>query len=222
MTLKERFINWVEKRDKKMQEQDELRSRQFRKGGYHRFFEGYTEYTVLKPNGKEKIVRVYTAAYYKAALSTPLYALCRLGYIVLCVAAVIFMLSATTRDIGCNYVWYVNVPVSLSFPAIFATCWCSVSAALADREMKLRHMRTIHKILPIAAIIAAGTYMLSAISMLIFMLIHLPDTEGTLYSLLMLLVSCICTLAIWFIENHVTYNMVENPVEPQPGGVEIR
>jgi len=197
MTFKERFIEWAEKRDKKITEQDSLMSRFRRNRSYHRYFEGYTEYTPIDEKGRMKIVREYTGSYYRADLSTPMYALARGGAILLWLASAVCMVTATIGDYPYNYTWYVTAAEALGFPNT--------------------HSATVY-----IAFIGAAVHLLSAINMCINIFITSSQANaGIWWGPVRMAVASGCFLACGLIEKHINYEVLENPVKPGPGGVEI-
>lgn len=223
MTLKERFIAWAEKRDKKITEQDSLMSRFRRNRSYHRYFEGYTEYTQLNEKGTLKIVRVYTGQYYRDTLSTPMYALARIGAILLWAASAFCMVSATIGNFPYNYTWYVTVAEALGFPALAALMIAVFAAALQERKLKIRQYRTTHVWTVYIAFIGAAIHLLTAINMCINIFITgLQAEPGIWWGPVRMVMACICFLACGLIEKNISYESLENPEKPRPGGIEIQ
>lgn len=222
MTLKERFIAWAEKRDRKMTEQDSLMSRFRRNRSYHRYFEGYTEYTRVDSKGRLKIVREYTGQFYRASLSSPLYALARGGAIVLWAISAFCMISATIGNYPYNYTWYVTVPEALGFPALVALMIAVFSAALQERNLKIRQYRTTHTATVFIAFIGAAVHLLTAIAMFINIFITGSQAmSGIWWGPVRMVIASICFLACALIEKNISYDSMENPNKPGPGGIEI-
>lgn len=221
MTTKEKFINWVEKKDRQQQEQDAARIHLLRNRKYHSYFKGYTEYIETKPNGKTKIRRVYTGVYHRVALDNMLYAILRVGYIVLWFVMAVCQISATFADFGYNYTWYATIPQAFGFPVSFCLMVWSFSAALADRNLKIKDYKTCHQTLPRTALVAAAIHTVAALSMGLYLILNLPVPDGALFPPLKLLAAAVCALAIGLIERSLVYERVENPVKPEPGGIEI-
>lgn len=221
MTTKEKFINWIEKKDRQQREQDAARAHLLRNRKYHEYFKGYTEYIETKPNGKTKIRRVYTGVYHRVALNNWLYALLRGGYVVLWFVLAVCQISATFADFGYNYTWYATVPQAFGFPVSFCLMVWTISAALADRNLKLKDYKTYHQTLPRAALAAAVIHALSALSMGLYLILNHPVPEGALLPPLKMLIAAACALGIGLMERSMAYERIENPVKPEPGGIEI-
>lgn len=222
MTLKERFIAWTEKRDKKLVEEEAV-SRLYRKNRrYHRYFEGYTEYTRMDIKGTLRIERVYTGSYYSAHLSTALYALTRIGYIILALIAAYCDISATITNYPYNFTWYCTVPEALGFPLTFGLIMAVVSTALAERKLKIRQYRTIHTTKVYLGYIGAGVHLVTMITMIINILITgSAATPGIWWGPVKMLAAAICFTIVAICEKKTEYDVLENPVKPEPGGIEI-
>lgn len=76
--------------------------------GYHRFFEGYTEYRT-EENGKRKLHRVYTANWYACELDAGKRKFLRLLYALLTSASLALFFLSGTRELASNS----SVPVIL-------------------------------------------------------------------------------------------------------------
>jgi len=197
-------------------------SRFRRNRSYHRYFEGYTEYTPIDEKGRMKIVREYTGSYYRADLSTPMYALARGGAILLWLASAVCMVTATIGDYPYNYTWYVTAAEALGFPFLVALMIAVFSAALAERRLKIRQYRNTHSATVYIAFIGAAVHLLSAINMCINIFITSSQANaGIWWGPVRMAVASGCFLACGLIEKHINYEVLENPVKPGPGGVEI-
>lgn len=221
MKTKEKFINWIEKKDRQQREQDAARAHLLRNRKYHSYFKGYTEYIETKPNGRTRIRRVYTAPYRRVALNNWLYALLRGGYVVLWFVMAICQISATFADFGYNYVWYATLPQAVGFPVSFCLMVWVFSAALAERKLKLKDYKTYHQTLPRTALVGAAVHALAAVCMGIYLILNLPISDGSLMPPLYMLIASACALGIGLMERSTVYERVENPVKPEPGGIEI-
>ena len=92
---------------------------------YHRFFEGYSEFTVPTPNGKGyKIQRVYTGNTYRQDLTKGQRGLLRVLYVVLFVCAVYLFVSCAVLPLPSNSTWYVTLPQAVSLPFLFWIANC--------------------------------------------------------------------------------------------------
>jgi len=222
MTVKERFIQWVEKLDRRQREQDSISSRYKRNRKYHSHFEGYTEYPQLQADGHVRIVRVYTGAYYRADRSNASYILSRIGYILLWALAVYCQVSAALTDQGYNYRWYVTVPEALGFPAAFLMMIMVFSAALCERKMLIRQYKRIHKRMPLIAFIGACILLVTAVCMTVYILSNAASAvTGIWIPPVKMLIASVCFIAIWFLERRIDYETIENPNKVS-GGIEIQ
>ena len=222
MTLKERIAEWAEKRDRRMTEQDNISSRYRRNRKYHSHFEGYTEYTQMQPNGHLKIIRTYTGEYYRADISTPRYVFTRIIYILLWIVAAVCQISATMADMGYNYKWYATVPEAFGFPAAFLMMILVFYTALAERNLKIRQYKHIHKTMPVIALAGSCIHLLTCLCMLLYIILeHSSSIAGIWLPPLKMLAASACFAVIWLIERNARYEILENPEKPAPGGVEI-
>ena len=221
MTFKERFIEWAEKRDRKLLEDDAVSGLYKKNRRYHRYFEGYTEYPRMSADGRLKIVRVYTGVYYRADLSALHYALSRAGYILLWILAVICQATAIIADYSYNYTPYVTVFEALGIPASFALMLAVFNAALTERRLKIRQYRTVHNLTVIIAMTGAVIHLVTALSMILNIIIMCAAGNGIWAGPVKLFIAATCFFAVWFIERRIPYITEENPEKSGPGGIEI-
>lgn len=87
---------------------------------YHKQYEGYSEYYEYDENGKKRLRRVYTGAYYHAALTTGRRRLISALRVMLLAAAVVLFLIGASRQAVCNTKIYVTIFQAL---AVLTLVW---------------------------------------------------------------------------------------------------
>lgn len=221
MGIKEKFIEWTEKTDRRQQDREQLGSIGKVNNRYHKYFQGYTEYTYVDSKGKPKIKRVYTGPYFKAALTNPIYYLIRVLYVLLWIGGVILQFSSVLTDYGYNYNKIVAFIEALGFPLSFSVMIGVFTTLLADRNLKIRQYNSIHRTMPKVAAAGFAVHLACSIAMVIYIIVAKDVVAGIWFPPLMLLGTSLLFLIIAIIESRLDYDWVENPVKPQPGGVEI-
>ncbi len=93
---------------------------------YSRFYEGYTEYTVLDRNGKTRIERVYTAPYHVRRLDRSRERAVKAFYCLLMALMTACFVSAGIADSGMNRTLYVTLPQAV---CIVFLGWMLISLA---------------------------------------------------------------------------------------------
>lgn len=81
---------------------------------YHRFFEGFEEHEVPGDDGKNRIERIYTGAWYSLPLSKTRKILLLLGYVFLFLIACFCYFYACSRRISSNTQWFTILFESIS------------------------------------------------------------------------------------------------------------
>lgn len=222
MSLKDKFRQYVEREDRKLLNLEESFRGRHRNRKYHSFFEGYTEYTELDKNGKEKIRRVYTADYYRQSGSLWQTVLTRCAYVLMFVLAVYCVLSASMdRSAACNYTWYVQIWHACCLAILFWVFTLLFSYVTSGRNWTIYDYKQCHKKLLTVSKFAVVLHTLGALSSLVYMGIF--QSRESLNPAIRLLVAGLMMLLINRIEHSLTYETMKNTAQNYyAGGVEIK
>ena len=143
---------------------------------YHRFFEGYSEITVPKPDGKGyRIQRVYTGNYYRQDLTKGQRILLRVLYVALFLGAAYLFVSSAILPLASNSTWYVALPQAVSLPFLFWIVIAFFSYLPAERDMTVAEYRRSSRALQKATLGSAVSLGIAAFATLVFMLLNPSD-----------------------------------------------
>lgn len=172
---------------------------------YHKFFEGYSEYTETGPNGRQVIRRVYTGQWYFADQRPGMQVVYRIFYAALIVLSLILFFWAASAQVASNLSWYPTLPV---VAAILGYFWQirSLCYYLPTKERTVYHYRTSSLGLQRSAI-ALSICMGSAVLLhALFLLLHpAARSGGELACLGLFLVSGAAQLLLWQTEKRIPY-----------------
>lgn len=115
--------------------------KQYHSASYHRYFEDYAEIESVKPDGKRRIERIYIGEYYMQELSDRQRILRKVLYAVLYIAACALFIHAGTQNHEANLTWWVAVPETLSFMALFWLLLPMFFCMTAPQKMVIRTYR---------------------------------------------------------------------------------
>ena len=104
---------------RKLYEQD-ADTRGFHSWSYHSYFEGYTESYRIDSNGRKRLVREYTGAYYSQKLGSAGYVLLRIMYTLLLAGAVYMFICAGRMPEESGSPWYM---ILAEFAAVMILSW---------------------------------------------------------------------------------------------------
>lgn len=170
MSLKDQLRSSLEKENKPG------RRGPWRSKAYHRFFEGYTEITVLNPDGKgSRIQRIYTGNYYRQDLTKSQRILLRLLYVALYLGAVYLFVSSAVLPLTSNSTWYVVLTQVVSIPFLFWILIVFFFYLPAGLDLTIHDYRSSSLSLQKATLYAAISLGLVALATLIFVLLNRPD-----------------------------------------------
>ena len=191
---------------------------------YHRFFEGYSEFTVPTPNGKGyKIQRVYTGNTYRQDLTKGQRALLRVLYVVLFVCAVYLFVSCAVLPLPSNSTWYVTLPQAVSLPFL---CWIAIvflSYIPAGLDMTIHGYRSSSLALQKATLGTAICLGVTALATLIFIMLNPSDEPlRVLRCTLSFCAGGLITLGMYWIERKVKYLIIPSQNHPPEDRVEIQ
>ena len=143
---------------------------------YHRFFEGYSEITVPKPDGKGyRIQRIYTGDYYRQDLTDAQRILLRVLYVALFLGAAYFFVSSAILPLASNSTWYVALPQAVSLPFLFWIVIAFFSYLPAGRDMTVNGYRSSSRALQKATLGSAVSLGAAALATLVFVLLNPSD-----------------------------------------------
>ncbi len=181
---------------------------------YHKQFEGYTEFYQLDENGKKKLLRVYTAPYYRPNLTKTRQRVFLLIRFILILVGIVFFYFGATQHAVCNMTAYSAIFQALSIPPI---CWSffgfyahlSVSGDMKIGEYKRAAVRTRKASLAGTVFLFAGA---AAALLAGFFSAAQFDTRSALCALLYLL-SGSAFFALNRLEKSVNYQIIDNPAQ---------
>lgn len=222
MSLKDSFRQYVEREDRKLLNLEETFRSLRRNRKYHNFFEGYTEYTERKPNGKEKIRRTYTADYYRQTGGLGRAIMIRCAYVLMFILAVYLVLSASMdRSAACNYVWYVQIWHALSLAVLFWVLTLLFNYVTSGRNWTIYDYKQGHGKLQTASKFAVAFLALGALSSFVYTAVF--QSGESLEPAIRLLAAGVLLLLINRIEHALIYETVKNTAQNfYAGGVEIK
>ncbi len=138
---------------------------------HRRWFEGYTQYETLEPNGKLVTHHVYTGYWYIQELDKRGQWLHRLAYIALCLISAALILFASTRVIAANLHWPGGVPAFVELFGLFWVLYGVVNDFIVPQKRTIGDYRAsslsiIHG--GLVAAVAAGVLALVTVGYAIF------------------------------------------------------
>ena len=140
---------------------------------YHRFFEGYSEIAVPKPNGKGySIQRIYTGNYYRQHLTGGQRTLLRVLYGALFLSAAYLFISAAGMPLASNSTWYVTLPQAASLPFLFWIIIAFVSYLPAGWELTIHEYRSSSLALKKATLGSAISLGITVCAVILFLIIN--------------------------------------------------
>ena len=183
---------------------------------YHRFFEGYSEFTIPTPDGKGyRIQRVYTGNTYRQDLTRGQQRLLRVLYVVLFMCVVYLFVSCAVLPLPSNSTWYVTLPQAASLPFMF---WIVIAFAAylpADSDMTIHGYRSSSLALRKATLGAAICLGLTALATLIFIMLNPADKSlKVLRCTLGFFAGGLITLGMNWIERKVKYSIIPSQNRP--------
>ena len=191
---------------------------------YHRFFEGYSEFTVPTPNGKGyRIQRVYTGNTYRQDLTTGQRILLRVLYVGLFLCAVYLFVSSAVLPLPSNSTWYVTLPQAVSLPFMFWIVIAFVAYLPAERDMTIHGYRSSSLALQKATLGAAICLGITALATLVFSILNPSDEPlRVLRCALSFFAGGLISLGMNWIERKVKYLIIPGQNHPPEDSVEIQ
>jgi hypothetical protein len=190
---------------------------------YHRFFEGYSETTVPKPNGKgTRIQRIYTGNYYRQDLTKGQRILLRGLYIVLFLCIAYLFGSSAMLPLASNSTWYVVLAQVVSIPFLFWILIAFSSYLPAERDMTIADYRSSSLSLQKAVLGAAINLGIAALVTLVFMLLNLSNEPlPELLCAVKYLAAGLLALFMNRVEKKINYLIIPSQNKPPTDAMEI-
>ena len=143
---------------------DEEEGRRWHRDSYHRFFEGWTEYTELTPSGKARIKRVYTAEYYSPDMSAERWRTYKLLYFLSLAVSFAFFAVFAYQFLVSNTAWYVALPQALCVFAYIFAFWFLINRFFAPVRMTVREHREAETNLKTVSLLLSALLVLTALT----------------------------------------------------------
>ncbi|NBJ92866.1 hypothetical protein D5281_09700 [bacterium 1xD42-62] len=183
----------------------------FHSKGYRRYFEGYSEYLVEKPNGRRKIERVYTGVYHKQELNHMQRIWIRTFYCISFGMSLLLFLFCATRNVPSNYSWYVATAEAVSTASLFWTLCCLFHYMTAGENMTLYEYHCVDK-LKKAVKWTSGALFGISVTTAIYILLHMKeDISGELACLVSALGASGMCMEIYMAEKKIRYASFLSP-----------
>ncbi len=191
---------------------------------YHRFFEGYSEITVPKPNGKGyTIQRIYTGDYHRQDLTKSQRIWLRVLYVVLFLGAAYLFVSSAILPLVSNATWYVALSQAISIPLLFWVMIVFYSYLPAKQDLTIHEYRSSSLALQKATFGSAVSLGIAALATLIFVLLNLPDGPLTeLICAVKYIAGGLLVYSINLIEKGLNYLIIPSQNIPPPDAMEIK
>ena len=192
------------------------------KGFYHRYFQGYTEVRVKKPNGRYRIERVYTAPWKQHDLERAQWILLKALYLVLALLAAVCVAASMAVDALSNYVWFVILPGVASFLSAFLLCVYALSYLTKPRKMTLGEYTGAVCGLRRTALVTLVCTAFTALAKIVSTLwLGAFDSGSEWKAVLPLLLAAAGAAAVYFMERRVKYLDIPNNTSKPVNGEEI-
>lgn len=188
---------------------------------YHRYFQGYTEVRVDKPGGY-RVERYYTAPWKEHALERGQWIRLKLLYAVLALPAAVALAVSMRLNVLSNYLWFVFLPGFIAFLCAFLLCAHTASYISKHRRMTLWDFHSSSCYIRRAALAVAVASGLTVLMKLGCIALYGTDgLPGELISILLLLVTVVAVLGIFFRERAVKYRDIPNDTKKPVNGDEV-
>ena len=192
------------------------------KSHYHKYFQGYTEVRVKKPNGRYRIERVYTAPWKQHDMEKPRWVSQKVLYLVLALLSAVCIAVSMAADVLSNYVWFVFLPGILTFVAAFVLCAYAVAYATKPRKMTLGEftgaVRGIRRAALVTLICTAITVLTKLVSVI---MLETLASSSEWKTFLLLFAAIIGSAVIYIAERNTNYIDIPNHTSKPVNGEEI-
>ena len=217
MSLKDRL------RDSMRENTENRRSGTSHSKAYHRHFEGYSEITVPKRNGKgTRIQRIYTGNYFRQDLTERQRIFIHVLYVALFLCIAFMYTSSAILPLAINSTWYVVLPQAGSLPFLFWILIAFFSYLPAELDIKIADYRSSSVYLLKATKGSAISLGITALATLVFIILN-PSDESLREMLCagQYIVAGLIALAMHMIERKVRYLTIPNQHLPPDHSFEI-
>ncbi|MCD8014865.1 MAG: hypothetical protein LUG99_17165 [Lachnospiraceae bacterium] len=179
---------------------------EFHSKGYHRYFEGWSEYREVDEKGKARLKRVYTGVYHAAKLSDQQWRAFHVGYGAAWLLSFILYFVAVTRPLDSNACWYVAVPEALTVACLFWMGWSLFNFLTAGKNMTLGEYRYVEAVKKSSRYTFVAQ-LLTAVGTLAYTILSSRENlAAELGCVLVLLVCAGLSLLVYLLENRVVYD----------------
>lgn len=178
----------------------------FHSKGYHRYFDGYSEYRVKKPNGRTKIERVYTGVYYCQELNFTQRCLLKTLYGTCFGLAVMLFLFCAMRYVPGNACWYVAAAEALSTAGLFWVFCTLASYITTGQTMTMYEYHSAGKLKKATKWTAAALLGVAVMNMLYALLHWQENITGELTGAASSLAAAAACMSICLLEKRVRYS----------------
>jgi hypothetical protein len=187
---------------------------------YHRFFEGYSEVSVPKPDGKGyRIQRIYTGDLYRQDLTKGRRFMLRGLYAVLFLCIMYLFVSAAILPLDSNSTWYVVLPQVASIPFLFWILIIFLSYLPASQDMTVDGYRSSSQALKKATLGSAICLAIAALVSLLFMVLNQPDEPlPEFFCVARYLAGGLLALFMNRLETRVNYVVIPGKKDPPVSG----
>lgn len=144
----------------------------YHSAAYHRHFEGWSEYKEQNSNGKVRIRRVYTGAWYRQDVSSRHRILLKLLFSSLFVFAAVLFLICSVQYVESNQCWYVAITQA---GAIAGLVWMGIGLInylTAKMSMTISEYRSSSGALRIGSLISTLSFTAAMLMTLLFVLLQ--------------------------------------------------
>lgn len=216
--LKQKLVHFVNKREKRFSN-GEPSTASFHSRSYHRYFEGYTEITRIQPNGRKKIERIYTGVYHIQALEKGKRLVLLLGYVLLWLACAALFALGAVQPVGSNQSWYTVSFQVVTVAMLFWMLCTLINYITAPKKLTIHDYRTTSGSLKRAGTASAIAAALSALTTLLYLLLHLQDNPSReVLCFVLFLLSSGASYAIARIEKGIPYQEIASEYAPIENG----
>jgi hypothetical protein len=177
---------------------------------YHRFFEGYSEIKIPKPDGKGyRIQRIYTGDYHRQDLTKIQQLLLRVLYVVLFLVSAALFVSSATLPLTSNSTWYVVLAQVVSIPFLFWILITFFSYLPTRLDLTIAEYRSSSLALQKATLGAALSLGVAVLVTLVFIFLNLSNEPlNELLCAVRYLVAGLLALSINRVEKKVNYLVI--------------
>ena len=181
-------------------------SASFHSRGYRRYFEGYSEYVSTRPNGKQKIERIYTGVYHTLHASKERRRGLKICYALLYATSVVLFLWSVSRRVAGNLVWYAAAAQAAGTALLFVMLIALFGYITAPEHMTLYEYRSVRFLRKTSLTASVALFVLAAVR-IIYSLLHIRERfSEEITCAAGCLVSAVCCLAVFLLERRNIYD----------------